>query len=335
MAIIVDTTNIVQAGFDLNSISITLLRELARERSHRLIVTDVVVEELRAKKLEQVGADIQAYETAASRVRRFHPLDLVHLPEAEHVTNLWVSLLEATFEVEATSGDEARNALFREVVGRAPSEKKRGARDASIWEVVKRLHLGDDGDTYFVSHNRKDFAEPKEGVRLHPALEEELGDSSARFHFLQNIDDVLEAMGTRTADKLTVLDLDDHSAALGAVLGWVQLHPGPKAFSSWATLGASQPPSAIVVSPKIEALPVAVESSEAYEVEKRRVMVARTRWQLAYEIVAIPGEDDVSSFHLAGDVRITLLLRDLEDGSQAAEVVQGEDLSLTVFRTLG
>lgn len=333
MSIIVDTTNIVQSGFDLNSISITLLRELATERGHQLVLPDVVVEELRNKRREQAQADLSAFQSALSRVRKFHPIENIPLPEAEHVANIWLSLLGMTFDVEPVLGDEARAALFREAAGRAPTAKKEGARDASIWEVTKRLHLDGDADTYFVSHNTRDFGDPRSSGALHPDLVAELGETAGRFHYLQTIDDVLNELGTRLDEQLTVLDLDSHSPATAAVQGWIQLYPQQKASSSWEQVGRRNPPSSIVVNPDVEALPVAVESSQAYEVGGRRVTVARTRWQLSYEILAVPGEDDISSIHLAGDVSVLLLLRDLEDGSRAAEVINGEDLTLTVFRT--
>lgn len=328
MAVIVDTTNIVQTGFDLGGVSMTLLREIAQERNQRLVLPDVVLNELRSKRIEAVRRDLQAFQNSLSRIRGFAEIPHIEVPSLDVVVERWLAQLEGFFEIEPVTGEEAKAALVREAAGEAPTVQKHGARDASIWIVAKRLHLEGAEDTYFVSHNTKDFGDPEYPERLHPDLVAELGARASEFHYLQAIDDVLNAMATPLEIQLDVPALEN-PAAVGAVQGWVQLHPGRKAVDWWKEAGFDTPPTSIVVHPDIEAIPAAVLSSTTYEVEGRRVMVILSTWQLSYAVLMYP--EEMGPFSVIGDLRVQLLLRDLEGGGQAAEVLDASDVSLTIY----
>jgi hypothetical protein len=283
-----------------------------------------------------VRTDIQNLKTALSRVRRFLSLPDLELPDEETVVLEWITQLGTTFEIVPITGDEARAALFREAHGRLPAMQKKGSRDAGIWEVVKRIHREGESDTYFVSHNSRDFADPKDASLLHGDLRAELGAKAERFFYLQSIDDVLGAFGNRVDRVITVRNLDkmnENGFISGVVAGWVQLNPGKKAFDAWSQLGLNNPPSSISVT-VTEALPVAVESSATYDAEGSQVTLADTRFQISYDVHLIPAEE-IQSFSIAGDLNVRLLLRELKGGGLTAEVLSASDATLTVFASIG
>lgn len=333
MAIILDTTNIIQAGFDLGSLSLALLREFARQRDQQLILPDIVVEELRNKRLDSVRSDIQSLTTALGRVRRFHEVPEISLPDDQRVVEDWIERLGQIFRIEEVTGDEARAALYRDAQGVAPAEHKGGARDAAIWEFVKRLHMASQDVTYFVSHNSRDFGDSKDAARLHPDLLNELGAEADRLTYLRTIDDVLAEFGQRVEREVTVLALDEMNEGgllSAAVAGWVQIYGGSTAFDAARQLGLRNVPSSITIGVG-EALPVAVESSQTYEVEDTTVTVADTRFQVAFTVYPVAPEE-VDAFNVAGDLNVRLLIRKAADGSITAEVLEGSDATLTPFQ---
>lgn len=333
MAVIVDTTNIIRAGFDLRSLAITLLGALARDRGHALIMPDVVVEELRSRRLEGVRKDIQNLKSALSRVRGFHEIPQIALPDEQSVLEQWIAQLRQTFEVVEMSGDEARAALFREAHGHPPASQKEGSRDAAIWEVTKRIHLQGDSQTYFVSHNFRDFGDPKEPTMLHKDLQIELGADAGRFTYLHAVDDVLAALGNRVDRELTVMRLDemnDSGVLSSVVAGWIQLNFGRKAFDQWRELSLQNPPSSISIRVG-EALPAALQTSETYEVEGSYVTVAETTFQISYQVHFIGSEADIRWFGVAGDLNVQLLLRETPEGEVSAEVLRTTDKTLRPF----
>lgn len=332
VAIILDTTNIVQAGFDLGSLSLALLREFARHRDQQLILPDIVVEELRNKRLDSVRSDLQSLTTALGRVRRFHDLAEISLPDEHQVVKDWIEWLGKIFQIEQVTGNEARAALYRDAQGVAPAEHKGGARDAAIWEVVKRVHLSSQEVTYFVSHNSRDFGDPKEATRLHPDLLTELDGEADRLTYLRTIDDVLAEFGQRVEREVTVLALDEMNESgllSAAVAGWTQVYAGSTAFEKARQLGFRNVPSSITIGVG-EALPVAVESSQTYQLEDTEVTIADTRFQLSFTVYLAPSEE-VDAFNIAGDLNIRLLIREGADQSITAEVLEGGDATLTPF----
>jgi hypothetical protein len=226
----------------------------------------------------------------------------------------------------------ARAALYRDAQALAPAEHKGGARDAAIWEVVKRVHLASQEVTYFVSHNSRDFGDPKDTSRLHPDLLSELEGEAERLIYLRTIDDVLAAFGQRIEREVTVLALDEMNEGgllSAAVAGWIQIYAGPTGFEAARQLGLRNVPSSITIGVG-EALPVAVESSQTYEVEDTQVTVADTRFQVSFAVYLVPPEE-VDAFNIAGDLNVRLLIREAADGSITAEVLEGSDASLTPF----
>lgn len=164
--LVLDTCVLPRSGEVRDNPLMSALLKVADLKGMRVVITDVVLEESVYQRLhaaEVASTALRGALAKASKVFRDEELGF-YIPDPSNAANGWRTELAQTFEVWSTSGDDAREALFREA-GRLPPARATsdgsatGSRDASIWLSVVRIAGSQDvGEVVFVSSNTRDFA---------------------------------------------------------------------------------------------------------------------------------------------------------------------------------
>ncbi|MEV6781182.1 PIN domain-containing protein [Streptomyces sp. NPDC051098] len=158
----------------------------------------MVLEELVAKRTLEYAAAHARASAAVKSLDKTTPWGSATAPspyDAEHARTYWRQQYSSIFEVIETSGETARQALFREANCEKPangpdSKDKGGARDAAIWlSVVDYLRANPEASVWFVSDNTSDFGD---GTAYPSPMVSDIRGMEHRLTHLTSFDDVVK-----------------------------------------------------------------------------------------------------------------------------------------------
>lgn len=196
MDVVVDTNVLVQhARLDGQKVR-ALFDYLNRTRS-RLVVPEVVEQELRAVLERQWTSAATELESAAKRARRI-ALDAPHIDASAIVSASlarWeeayanTSRLRATFKLNP---DLLPEVLRRATLRIAPCARRgEEFRDALLWlGLIEKYGKSGEEHVAFISENRKDFCSP-EGKTLAPQLIADADSAGITVHYYASLDDFI------------------------------------------------------------------------------------------------------------------------------------------------
>ena len=226
MSRIVLDTSVFVPDFRMRSATLRAVLKSARDLRDELLVPAVVVDELVNKFREDLETAREAFVRARGRL--FGLLDQKRsdykVDVALHVDE-YAKWLQAEFKSQRIDTLDYPNAGHEDLVRRALERRKpftadgqRGYRDALIWESVLCGLRYDSDETFFVSRNTRDFADPDREDLLHPDLLsdiESLHKRGLRFRFFPGLEELLAGGMAPRQKVLPELRSDVESGRLG------------------------------------------------------------------------------------------------------------------------
>lgn len=302
MAIYVDT-NVLPRSFRLPDTDYDLLKALADELGQVLKLSVVVLEESVAQCERDSREAFERLEVALRKVRTFHQVSSLHLPQPEAVASKWRDALCGAFHIEPLDPLDAEEALRREAWRVPPAReagKERygvGARDAALWLSAKREHLADsDKVTFFISRNTKDFGHGSPAV-LRPALAAELGEAGSSFHYCESVEALLQFAGKEVPPPTDFLEVAVASPKVAEALSeWIVRMPqaGLLRTKSGGLVGFAG--GAPTVTNIYEVTVTAAEQLQAFEIDGRKVVFGWLSSRFVYDVEY--GDPSVGGFEV-------------------------------------
>jgi predicted nucleic acid-binding protein len=182
MSRIILDTSVLVPDYRLRSLTLRAVLRAAGDLGDDLLIPRLVLDELINKFREDLEAASHAF--ARTRGRLFGLLDrkrTSHRVNVERHVAAYSTWLNSELNSKKVKILDYPTCDHRDVVARAlhrrrpfSADGQRGYRDALIWETILRSLRFDWKETFFVSTNTRDFADPQDSGRLHPDLLQEL-----------------------------------------------------------------------------------------------------------------------------------------------------------------
>jgi len=228
MAIILDT-NILPRWGSINAPHFAAVLAVAKATGEEVVLPHLVLEESVSARRRAADVAFEALSSAHRRASQYSEVVQTYVPSSDEAAEEWRHLLEETFTIVDTPGDVAINALLRETHRIRPARGGRGGRDVAIWLTALHHFSQDQGRTFFVSENTKDFGDEKDPTSLHPHL---LGESAEirgdELIFCTSVDDLIEHLATRVDVDLDVDAIFQSADFLGSLRIAIDLDMLPK-----------------------------------------------------------------------------------------------------------
>lgn len=216
MILVIDS-NVLIADLTLQSEKVRLLLEYCRRTETKIVVPQVVLEEVEAHfervARQQIGrlAELVKFANTWSTA----PYEFPALPTSKDMTAAFMARLKRRWDIHQTnilqSGPDYLNKLIRRATNRLPPFGERASefRDAVIWLNILDLGAGAAAPVMvsFISMNTRDFA--PEG-KLHTYLEQEATRERIALQYFPSIDAFLKAH----ADRIAFINVDFINQAL-------------------------------------------------------------------------------------------------------------------------
>ena len=278
MAIILDA-NVLPADTHIDALGFSAVRAVAHASGHPVLVPEIAFREAVARREREIQELLKEAQQLDERWRRMgiQVTTATSAGPAEYVTE-WERQLRGVVEVLPTPTGAAAEAIDREIHRIPPTRDGRGARDAVIWLTVRQFHRDSVTESYFVSQNTKDFADPASRVNLHPNLLAELSDGGPAFYFCNSTTDLLGRLSTAVAVEITASSLATEENVRNAIAAYVSR---PQ-FLSRILVGTAT--NHLFVASPVEAGPLAVSTSSTYRAGGIDVSVTWTRWRIGFTV---------------------------------------------------
>lgn len=198
MDVLLDTNAIKAVGLDGAAMK-ALASYLHKTRSS-LLLPQVVVQELRAQRRNELSQAMRELQSAHKSIRRLFPNTRIESPALDldgALRDYQARLLSITDDVRVIENEsEDLPELVRRLANRVRPATAKGeeARDVLIWLCVRRISTT--SPLAFVSGDLKAFFD---GGGLHPDLLADLGSGAANVRAYRKLDDLLQELHGRTS----------------------------------------------------------------------------------------------------------------------------------------
>ncbi|HEV7566610.1 MAG TPA: PIN domain-containing protein [Microbacteriaceae bacterium] len=324
MAIYLDA-NILHGWRTFTELDRVALAVVASQRKQLIFVPWLVALEAERQYragLEAIVRDLDELEAKVAQAFPGHEVSSQPWPHVDDHVDEWCRHLRVLAETLPRNGDDAIEALEREVGGISPALRKvdgkgrdtggAGARDAAIWLAIKRDHCSRNEDGHFITADGHFLNQERNG--LQSELHGELPVDAGAFRAYAGIADFLGLLGEQVAVRV---ELDDLAQRVPSVLSQalsVTTHI-PRAIldddenmDDWTFRTTVK-----------QCTPTRVIDARLYEAGKRSVTVVNSEWNVTADCflgrrppegtadVAGHLEEDV---HLSGTVQLYLPSRE-------------------------
>jgi hypothetical protein len=182
-----------------------MLRKVAEETGHDLVLSEMVVEEYLAHYRHEIDVAVKKVGDGIDHLRQLVPSLPGQMPSFDSVGEMAESSRRAQlaqiFQTYRTPDGAWQEALFREARRRPPAKTSwetsgSGARDVAIWLTIVDACRHSGAETYFVTKNSGDFG--KDGSlrpELAQDLDERLGPNAHLFRYCTDIPDLMSHLG--------------------------------------------------------------------------------------------------------------------------------------------
>lgn len=309
MFVILDS-NVVIGARRIDSIPLAALRAVAQERRFQIVLPGLVLEEVRAHRLQELQGFLTRFEQALEDIRRFAPVTTPSLPNPTTEADRWQRQLREQFEIWPFDAKHAFEALLREVNRVAPTREGEGARDAAIWLSIIDALKDKGGVGYFVSNNPKDFADPTDETRLHSFLVADAASAGVDLRYFRSIDRLLETLSLPDASDWLTLEWLARAETLKQMV--------KDAIERAYSFGGRFHFTAVV-----DGLNPTQVSKKGFHIGAQSVVVADTRWRLRWELLP-PKEDIARSGPVESDCFLQLWIRTSANEDPRIEIAGGK-----------
>ena len=179
MKIVLDT-NVIFNNWYLDSPNFKVVEQLVKLDVCKLVIPEIVMFEMRNKYEEELTEKMPAarhLNTLLPRDKQIGRLDIDELCKNYEVF-LTKKFKELGIEIPSHSDIPQDDIISRLFTKRKPFNKlktsDKGYRDALLWEVILRKIANKVDTTFFITDNKKDFAEEGDTVKLHGDLIEDM-----------------------------------------------------------------------------------------------------------------------------------------------------------------
>jgi len=275
MAIYLDA-NVLPADSHISSLGFSAIRAVARASNQVILAPELVIEEAVARREREIADSQREVRQIWERWRRMG-IDIAPpaIEDSRTLANIWKAELLSAVTSLPTSPEAFGEGIRREVWRIPPARDGRGARDAVIWVTILAHHRELSEQSFFVTQNTKDFADPGTRDQFHPALIEEVRSLSTPLIYCNSPTHLLTRLAASVESNPTVDSLANSSAVIDAVATYIA---GQDFLGS--VLAAT--PNVQFIAGPIDSMPVSVSTGLSYRAAESEISVAWTRWRIQF-----------------------------------------------------
>jgi hypothetical protein len=303
MAIYLDA-NALPADSQATALGFSVLRAVAAAAGQTLAIPALALDEALARRGRTLVDTTRELAQAITRLKSMGlAIEQPSLHGIEDIVDQWHSDVVTSCDVIATPDGAQAEGLRREIYRLPPTREGYGARDAVIWLTILADLSKRQEPCFFLSANTKDFANPQDKARLHPALVSELPAGHTSMGYFPSSVSLLASL----ANKLQIDGPTQLAIGARVAEDAVLSHITRAAFLERLIL--ERAPIAPFIASAVAASLLEVRAQEGYSVGALELLVGWSRWELRFQLGVMHG---FGRYGFAQDVRTVTLRCDCQ-----------------------